>query len=201
MEVQFLQDLDPVLVNWVIIPLAIFTARLMDVSLGTLRIIFISRGDKVTAPILGFVEVMIWIVAITQVMQNLNNIASYLAWAGGFAFGSYLGLKIEEKLALGQMVVRVITQKSAAGLVNNLREMNYRVTRVDAEGAKGKVDLIFMIVKRKNLDMVLEMIREYNPKAFYSVEDVRSVTDLEISSTSRQRESYLRRILPMKKSK
>jgi uncharacterized protein YebE (UPF0316 family) len=192
---------DPTIVEWVIIPLLIFFARIVDVTLGTLRIVFISKGDKMIAPALGFLEVLIWLVAITQVMQNLNNVASYLAWAGGFATGNFLGLRIEQKLALGQMVVRVITVDSAHQLIERLKGHGYRLTCVDARGTRGKVNLLFMIVKRKKLAHVLDIIREYNPQAFYSIEDVRSVSDYGVPQEESERGLSLRRIFPLRKGK
>jgi len=195
------EGIHPDIVEWIIIPLLIFLARICDVTLGTLRIIFISKGDKVIAPVLGFLEVLIWLVAITQVMENLSNVASYLAWAGGFATGNFLGLRVEQKLALGQMVVRVIIAEPADELTNRLKGHGYRLTRVDAHGTNGKVTLLFMIVKRKKLDKVLHIIRDYNPQAFYSVEDVRSVSEVERAQENQQRRSNLRKFFPLRKGK
>jgi uncharacterized protein YebE (UPF0316 family) len=88
-------------VSWVGIPCLIFFARLLDVSMATIRNILSNRGLRRAAPVIGFFEVLIWLVAITQVMQNLNNIASYLAWALDCSGGNYLGIVLEEKIALG----------------------------------------------------------------------------------------------------
>jgi len=198
---NFLEQLDPTIVSWVIIPLLIFFARILDVTLGTLRIVFISKGDKTIAPLLGFVEVLIWLVAITQVMQNLNNFVSYLAWAGGFATGNFLGLRIEQKLALGQMVVRVITVEPADNLIDRLKGQGYRLTCIDARGTRGKVNLLFMIVKRKKLEIVLGIIRDFNPQAFYSVEDVRSVSELSIPDDESGRKLNFNKFFPLRKGK
>lgn len=198
---NFLEQFDPTLVNWVIIPLLIFLARIIDVTLGTLRIVFISKGDKVIAPILGFIEVLIWLVAITQVMQNLSNFVSYLAWAAGFATGNFLGLRIEQKLALGQMVVRVITVEPADKLIDRLKGQGYRLTCIDARGTRGKVNLLFMIVKRKKLDTVVRIIRDYNPQAFYSVEDVRSVSEFSLPKDEVSRKRNFRKYFPLRKGK
>ncbi|MDX5421995.1 MAG: DUF2179 domain-containing protein [Hymenobacteraceae bacterium] len=195
------EGIDPAIVEWVIIPILIFLARICDVTLGTLRIIFISKGDKAIAPVLGFLEVLIWLIAITQVMENLSNVASYLAWAGGFATGNFLGLRVEQKLALGQMVVRVITVEPANELINRLKGHGYRLTCVDAHGTRGKVNLLFMIVKRKKLDKVLQIIRDYNPQAFYSVEDVRSVSDTDVPQESEERNIRFRKFFPLRKGK
>ena len=198
---SFLEHFDPTIVNWVIIPLLIFLARIIDVTLGTLRIVFISKGEKVLAPLLGFVEVLIWLIAITQVMQNLNNFASYLAWAGGFATGNFLGLRIEQKLALGQMVVRVITVEPADELIERLAGQGYRLTCIDARGTRGKVNLLFMIVKRKKLNTVLGIIRDFNPQAFYSIEDVRSVSEYGIPDDEAGRKLNFSKFFPLRKGK
>lgn len=86
--------------NWIILPLLIFVSRLADVSLATLRHIFVSKGYKTLVPILGFFEVLIWLIAIRQIFNNVDNIACYLAWAGGFSAGTYLGMYLEEKIAI-----------------------------------------------------------------------------------------------------
>ncbi|MDX5420148.1 MAG: DUF2179 domain-containing protein [Hymenobacteraceae bacterium] len=198
---DYFEGIDPDLMNWVIIPILIFLARIMDVTLGTLRIVFISKGDKVIAPILGFVEVLIWLVAITQVMQNLSNFVSYFAWAAGFATGNFMGLRIEQKLALGQMVVRVITVESAEELIDRLAGRGYRLTVLDAKGTRGKVNLLFMIVKRKKLQEVISIIRDYNPNAFYSIEDVRSVSGTEIPEEEVERKVSFRKFFPLRKGK
>ncbi|MCJ8164554.1 DUF2179 domain-containing protein [Pontibacter sp. E15-1] len=200
---QFLDGVDPGITEWVIIPSLIFLARICDVTLGTLRIVYISKGDKTVAPMLGFVEVLIWLIAITQVMENLGNVASYLAWAGGFATGNFLGLRIEQKLALGQVVVRVITVEPAGKLIEELKKSGYRLTFVDAHGTRGKVNLLFMVVKRRKLDAVVSIIRSFNPHAFYSIEDVRSVSSLEpeIAPDTAKGDRSLRKLFPIRKGK
>ncbi|MCK5000444.1 MAG: hypothetical protein KAS23_12960, partial [Anaerohalosphaera sp.] len=92
--------------GWFVLPLLIFLARVVDVSMGTVRIVFVSRGFKFLAPVMGFFEVLIWILAISQIMQNLNNPACYVAYAGGFAMGNFVGMWIAEKLTLGVVLVR-----------------------------------------------------------------------------------------------
>ncbi len=161
--------------NWSIlfILLAIFCARIVDVSIGTLRIIFLTRGLKYSAALLGFAESLIWIIAISQVMTNVNNWAAYLAFAAGFASGNVVGIWIEEKIALGTLIVRIITQRQADQLVAAMRTAGFVVTCVDAEGGEGPVMVIFSIVRRKRLGEVIALIRLHNPNAFYTVEDVR----------------------------
>ena len=98
--------------NWFLFPLIIFCSRLCDVSLGTLRSVLASKGNKKIVPYIGFFEVLLWLIAISQIMKNLNNVMCYFAWAGGYAMGSYVGLTIEEKLAIGKQVMRIITNQA-----------------------------------------------------------------------------------------
>lgn len=198
---EIFSGIDPVIVNWVLIPLMIFFARLLDVTLGTLRIVFISKGDKVTAPILGFIEVLIWIVAIGQVIQNLNNVASYLAWAAGFATGNFIGMYIEEKLALGQMIVRVITAKPADELIAQMKKLGYQFTCVDATGNQGRVNLLFTIVRRKDLKRVISLVHAHNPQAVYTVEDVQKVSEFAMPEIGNDKRNFARRLFPVKKAK
>src|SRR5207247_11415173 len=121
------------------LPLLVFVAWLCVVTIGTIRIIFVARGMKVLAPILGFFEVSIWLFAIGQIMQNLTDLSCYLAFAGGFTAGNYLGVRIENKLAIGSVVVRVITPKHVGDLVEGLQAAVYGVTSMDAEVRTGPV--------------------------------------------------------------
>lgn len=161
--------------NWsiLVILIAIFCARIVDVSIGTLRIIFLTRGFKYSAALLGFIESLVWIIAISQVMTNVNNWAAYLSFAAGFASGNVVGIWVEEKIALGTLIVRIITQREANDLIEAMRAADYIVTCIDAEGGEGPVKVIFTIVRRKKLERVISLIRKYNPNAFYTVEDVR----------------------------
>lgn len=159
---------------WVILPLIIFAARIFDVTLGTLRIIFVSRGKRNLAPILGFFEVLIWIVVISQLVQNLESFTAYIGYAAGFAAGNYVGMWLEDKLALGTYILRMITGEDVTDLVSRLRDAGYGVTRVEGEGAKGGVNLVYTIVKRRNVEQVLAIIHELKPNAFVSMEEIRS---------------------------
>ncbi len=165
--------------NWfdvVILPLLIFVARIMDVSIGTVRIILVAKGYKKLAPIAGFFEILIWIIAITRIVDNLDNWICYIAYALGFATGNYIGMIIEERLALGYETVRIITKREANNLIQELREKGYGTTSVDAHGNLGDVAVIYVIVSRKKLKQVIELIYKHNPKALYTIEDIRYVS-------------------------
>ena len=163
--------------NWVILPLLIAFARILDVSVGTIRVIFVSRGYKNLAPALGFVEVIVWLLAIGQIMQQLDNFMSYIGYGAGFAAGNYFGIILVEKMSIGTVVVRIIPRKDVTKLIDKLREANYGVTSADAEGKTGPVKIIFSIVKKKDLPTALEIINTYSPNAFYTIEDVQKVNE------------------------
>jgi len=159
---------------WVILPLLVFFARVVDVTLGTLRIIFTSRGRNYLAPLLGFVEVFIWVTVIAQITKGAHNVVAYLAYAGGFATGNYVGMYIEDKLAMGMLVIRVIIPEHIKDLTVKLHEKGYGFTSVDAHGSQGPVKLIYTVVMRKNLPEIAGIIQQAYPNAFFTVEELRS---------------------------
>lgn len=157
---------------WFLLPFLIFLARVVDVTMGTIRVIFVSRGLKYLAPVVGFFEILIWLLAIGQIMKNLSNPVCYIAYAGGFAAGNYIGIAIAEKLSLGVVLIRVVTAKDALPLVERLKEQNYGVTSVDGHGTSGQVKVVFTVVKRREVPNIVELIKTFNPHAFYSIEEV-----------------------------
>ncbi|MDD4137266.1 MAG: DUF2179 domain-containing protein [Methanoregula sp.] len=162
---------------FIVVPVLIFLARVCDMSLDTIRVIFMSKGIQYLPAIIGFFEVIIWLVAIGQVMNNLTNVVCYIAYGAGFATGTIVGMAIEERLSLGLTSVRIISREDPAELVQFLRSHNYGVTSIDAEGGKGKVKMVFTIIKRQDLKHVVGIIKDFNPNAFYSIEEVKSVAE------------------------
>ncbi len=163
--------------GYAVIPLFIFLARICDVSIGTMRIIFVSKGKRNIAPVLGFFEVLIWITAISKIMLNLDNYINYVAYAAGFATGNFVGMIIEEKLAMGIQMIRVFAHERGPELVKTLNVNGYGATVVEAHGAREKVHLIYTIVNRNELGKVLDLITGFNPKAFYTIEDIKAVNE------------------------
>ncbi|MDZ7635965.1 MAG: DUF2179 domain-containing protein [Bacteroidales bacterium] len=162
-------------VTYILLPLFIFVARIIDVSLGTLRIIFTTKGMKRVAPLVGFFEVLIWLMAISRIMQDLDNWGCYIAYAAGFATGNFVGMFLEEKLAIGHEMIRVITRKDAKKLIEDLRAKGYGVTSVRAEGIEGEVAVIYIIARRSMIKEVLDQINLFNPRALYTVESIKYV--------------------------
>ncbi len=160
--------------NWIILPLLIFMSRLADVSLATLRHIFISKGYKTLVPVLGFFEVPIWLIAIRQIFNNVDSVVCYIAWAAGFSAGTYLGMYLEEKLALGMQIIRIITSDDTDKLVEAFKNCKQGITVVNGYGAIGPVKVIFTVVKRTNKNEIIKLIHIHAPDAFYSVEEIKS---------------------------
>lgn len=195
-------EIDPALLNWVIIPILICLARIVDVTIGTLRIIFISKGLKYLAPVMGFFEVIIWLIAIGQIMQNLSNVVNYVAYGLGFAIGNFIGIVIENKISLGHVLIRIITRRDAADLIEWLENSRRKFTIVDARSDWGLVNIIYMPMKRKEVKEVISNVKRFNPHAFYTIEDVRGIS----GSTFRDdyipsKRTYIRSLYPRAKKK
>lgn len=171
--------IDPNVFHWVVVPIGIFLARIVDVSINTLRTVLMLGGRKRLAPIFGFFESLIWLIAIGQIMKNLDSIFSYLAYAGGFASGILVGMILEEKLAFGKVIVRIITDRGdAKELIEQLKKFGYGLTIVPAEGGRGgKVYLLFSVMKRSSLPQFRKLLLQWNPEAFFSVEAIRYASE------------------------
>jgi uncharacterized protein YebE (UPF0316 family) len=163
--------------QWIILPLLIFLARITDQTIGTLRLIFLSKGYRMIAPLLGFFEVIIWLVAVSQIMKHLDNVMSYVAYGAGFAMGNYIGMTIERKISLGNVIVRIILKDFSGELKAKLNSQNFGLTIVDAVGSRGNVKVLFSILKRKDLDHFLGILDEHEPGAFYTIEEVKSINE------------------------
>lgn len=185
------------LFNWVLLPLIIFFSRTCDVTLATLRNILIARNVKKIVPLIGFCEVLIWLVAVTTIIKNLNNFLCYIAFAGGYAMGIFVGIKIDARLALGMQIMRIITNNdNTSSIMHALNEANLGVTQIDAQGSKGPVKVLLTVLKRKDVARVAELIQQHSPNAFYSIEDIRTVKQ-GIFPTQQGGADYFRRIFPL----
>lgn len=165
------------LFDYLIMPLLICIARIGDVSINTLRIMFMMNGKKVIAPILGFFEALIWLLAIGQIFQNIDNPLSYLAYATGFGLGTYVGMYFDEKLALGRVLVRVITPLPLPDLIEYMKEKDFRFTNLGGEGRFGKVNLLFTVMKRDSLKEFIGKVKSIDEKAFYTIESVKRISE------------------------
>ena len=168
--------ISPGLYNWILLPALIFCAQIANVCMETLRIVFLSKGIKYLAPVIAFFEIIIWLLAIVGVMSNLSNPVNFIAYAFGFALGTYVGLVIEERLSIGMVIMRIITTgETSAGIAEFLQSEQYGTTCLDAKGARGGVTMIISLVNRDDVPRITRYIEQTNPGAFFSIEDVRYV--------------------------
>lgn len=156
-----------------LLPVMIFFGRICDVTLGTLRIIFVSKGEKYKAPIVGFFEVFIWVVIISQIFSQANSLVAYVAYAAGYAAGNYVGILVENRIAFGYQLLRVYTKKEALELIKVLNSKNIGATFVKGEGAVSQVHIVEIVIGRKSLNEVIGIISDFDSKVFYLVEDIR----------------------------
>jgi uncharacterized protein YebE (UPF0316 family) len=162
-----------------VLPLLIFFARIADVSINTVRIIYVLGGRRVTATILGFFESLIWLMAIRQIFEHMDNWLCYIAYPGGFAMGILIGMIIEERIAYGKVIVRIITRKNVSSLLTYLTQNSMRYTHVDANGPDGHENLVFTVLEREKLEELLLTLKEILPTSFYTVEKVNRAAEID----------------------
>ncbi|MDD3715824.1 MAG: DUF2179 domain-containing protein [Candidatus Marinimicrobia bacterium] len=173
---EIFESIPPHIMQFVIIPLLIMLARICDVTIGTIRIIFVSRGMRLLASVMGFIEVLIWIIVVSRIITDIGGWINYLAYAAGFAIGNFVGITLENRLAMGMVALRVITNKPADELIDHLKQEYHGVTSIAARGVSGDVRLVFAVIKRKDIPYFLKIVNSYNPKAYVSIEDVRTLS-------------------------
>lgn len=154
------------------LPILIFVARICDVSVGTLRSVFVISGYRKIAVILGFFEVLIWVLAVGGVLKHLTNPFAVIAYAGGYAAGIMVGMTVEDRIALGLRMIRVINPDQGVHVATLLRQHGFRVTRLEGSGQKGPVEVSFLVIPRKKLPEVRALLSEHAPAAFVTVERV-----------------------------
>jgi len=163
--------------SFLILPLLIFLARICDVSINTIRIIYMLGGRRLTATLLGFFEAFIWLLVIREIFKHLDNWLCYVAYPAGFACGIFVGMIIEEKIAYGKVIVRIITRKDVTQLIQYLNTQHFRFTKVNAEGPDGNETLVFTVLERERLDDLLNKLKELIPTAFYTIEKVKAAAE------------------------
>lgn len=163
--------------SFLILPLLIFLARICDVSINTIRIIYMLGGRRFTATLLGFFEAFIWLLVIREIFKHLDNWLCYVAYPAGFACGIFVGMIIEEKIAYGKVIVRIITRKDVTSLIQYLNTQHFRFTKVNAEGPDGPETLVFTVLDRERLDDLLNKLKELIPTAFYTIEKVKAAAE------------------------
>jgi uncharacterized protein YebE (UPF0316 family) len=155
------------------LPFVIFGLRVCDMSFDTLRVLFVVRGRKPLAWILGFLQSSLWVLAITSVLSNLGNLWNVIAYAGGYATGTVIGMALEERLAIGHSHMQIISSRRGAEIVETLRNAGHGATELPARGRDGTVSVISVSVRRRDIPQVKRVVEGIDVDAFITVEDIR----------------------------
>ncbi len=156
--------------------LAIFLARICDVSLGTIRTVMIVRGRRLLSALIGFVEVAIFIVVITRVIQHIDTWINVVAYAGGFAAGTYVGMTLESYLVPGRILMRVISREAVASISTALRAAGFGLTEISGFGKDGPVVMLESVIRRREMPRFVQLVEEVDERAFITSEDMRSIS-------------------------
>lgn len=170
--------IDPVLFHWILLPLIILVARVVETSLKTIRQVYISKGFKYLAAGIGTGEVGVWLLSTGLVITNLTNLMCILTYIAGYVVGTILGIDIENRLKVGNVIVRIITKTNPEPMIVELREKGFGITRIEGTGSYGSVvSVLLVLVPRNELDELLNVLNRNYPDAIFSIEDLRSLKE------------------------
>lgn len=156
--------------------LIIFISRVVDVTMSTMRTLMVMQGRKVQAAMIGFFEIIIYITALNKVVSGLDNPLNLLAYALGFACGTYVGITLEGKIALGNLSAQVILHSNDnIELIESLRDNGFGVTKLEGQGKEGKRDILSIAMNRKDLNTLKGLVYEFDEKAFITVNSINPV--------------------------
>ncbi len=156
----------------------IFFAKIIEVSISTIRLVYINKGERVKGAVLGFVEILIWLIVVSSVLNNITeDPMKIFVYAAAFSLGNFLGVTIESKIAVGLSSIQVVVgQKEGVILADILREQGYGVTIIEGKGKNNSVkNLLFIQLKRKKIPEAVKLIKEHNPEAYITVNDIKSM--------------------------
>ncbi|CAN5640162.1 DUF2179 domain-containing protein [soil metagenome] len=167
-------------------PLLIFGLRIVDVSLSTIRILLAVRGHKYVVPLIGFFEVLVWVFAVGNAIRFLDSPLHLLGYAGGFATGSIVGLLIEERLAIGFAIIRIVSRHAGVEMSDALRGLGFGVTEFAGQGRDGPVEVAYTVCKRRDIPRVIGEVERWDRQAFITVEEPRAIRWGWMHSSQRQ---------------
>ena len=157
----------------------VFFAKIFDVSIGTVRIIITVQGRTVIAFVLGLIEVMIWLLVVSTVINQVREVPILIAfYSFGYATGNFVGIIIERKLAFGITILRVITRNAGKVIADYLRKEGQPVTVFVGEGMKGPVNELYIACRRRDIKWILPEVKRLDKQAFYVIEQARDVSKI-----------------------
>lgn len=164
------------IISYILLPALIFLARLADVTVATVKLMFVVNNVRKMAAILGFFEALITIMALSRIIQDANNLPAFVMYAAGFASGTYVGMWIEQKMAYGNVLIRIISKDMPEELFQYMAEHRYRFSLVDAYDELGNTRVLFTVCKRSNAGALLAHLERVAPDAYYTVEGVKQAS-------------------------
>ena len=156
----------------------IFCAKIIEVSISTIRLVLINKGERVKGAVLGFIEILIWLIVVSSVLNNITeDPIKVFIYAAAFSLGNYLGVTIESKIAVGLASIQVVVNgKDGEVLADILREQGYGVTIIEGKGINESIkNLLFIQLKRKKIPEAVKVIKNHNPEAYITVNDIKSM--------------------------
>jgi uncharacterized protein YebE (UPF0316 family) len=167
--------------------LAIFFTRIADVTMATIRTLMVVQGRKVQAAIIGFFEIILYVLALGKVVSGLDDPGNLLAYALGFACGNYVGIYIENKIALGNLTAQVILKDSGnERLLECLRDNGFGVTVMKGIGKEGERDIFNITFNRKDLNKLKEILSEYDKNVFVTTSSTEPIMGGYFAPTKRK---------------
>ncbi|MDX1600075.1 MAG: DUF5698 domain-containing protein [Anaerolineales bacterium] len=151
----------------------IFILRVSDMSLDTLRVLYVMRGRRPLTWVLGFFQSILWVIAITSVLSTLGNLWNLFAYAAGFATGNVVGMMIEEQLAIGHGHMRIMSSRRGSAIAEELRSSGYAATELSGRGKDGMVTVINCSVRRRDVQKLRRQVQEIDPNAFITIQEIR----------------------------
>ncbi|MCI9233169.1 MAG: DUF2179 domain-containing protein [Bacilli bacterium] len=159
-----------------ILCIKIFCARIMDVSLGTVRTVLTVKGKKGYASLIGFVEVLIWFIIVQEAMNTeLTSIFIAISYAGGYATGTYIGGFISQKFIPGNFGVQIITSIKKSSMIESLRKEGYAVSVINVKGQEEDKLMLFIEIDKKRFNHLQSIVKELDDKAFLVVNETKMV--------------------------
>jgi len=155
----------------------IFVAKTVEIAISTIRLVYVNKGERIKGAVLGFIEILIWLLVVSSVLNNITeDPLKMIAYAAGFSFGVYLGVAIESKVAIGLASIQVVVDAQLGNaLADKLRDNEFGVTIIEGKGRDGNSkNLLFIQLKRKKIPFAVKLIKESHPDAYISINDVKS---------------------------
>ncbi len=153
----------------------ILLAKILEISMGTFRNVMIIKGERAIGTIIGFFEVLIWLLVVSSVLTNIKeDPIKLIVYSLGFAIGLYVGSKIEESIAIGNVRVEAIVAADY-DMADKLRKSGYGVTVVDAHGMNYERQMLILNIRRKIAPKAVETIRSLDKEAVITIYDIRAV--------------------------